>query len=304
MPRHSPLGTLAQRATAADAAREAKLAKRRARRKARREDAKAPPQLPPAQRRATGRPAPTAAPPSAPAKPRRGAGRLPSPIAPAPVGAKGPKTDPKPTPRRIRAVPPASIDPFDPNPTAAVPGAYLMRYASQADHETGSRMGLHPCLAYQRSNGKVYAIVLGPPVEVQIFDGPFFDLQARPLMLRLLGQSEIPYPLDRAVRQYLDSFNGHTDKALRVLKRLKAGRPPDEEDTIEDLLDMEPSVSPTTKVKVKRQAVSKDAKLEARRAKRQKKLAGMTDAQRAAWLKDRRDARKARRKLRRERKAA
>ena len=142
---------------------------------------------------------------------------------------------------------------------------------------------------YKRTLDNVFAILMAQPIRIQEFSPAVFDADMRPLTYENKA-----YPVDRAVKIFLASFNGHTDKALRVLKRLAAGRSVDEEDTLEDLLDITPS--PIRKGgKVSRQAAPSDERASKRRSKRQARLAAMTPIDREAWQAKRKARRAARR---------
>jgi hypothetical protein len=223
--------------------------------------------------------------------PRRPA---PAPRKPAPVALRRPTAARTPTqattlakPRPPTPVAAAAADPLDVAPSRRIPGVYTGEYKGEHNH----------CfIAYKRTDIKVYTVFLGQPISLVEWDPEDFDKQLHVTKLR-----DAAYPLKRAVDIFRGSYNGHTDKALRILRRLAADRSVDEEDTLEDLLDPIPTmrrVSTTSgrTEKTHRQALPKDERLAKRRKRRQERLAKMTPAEYEAW-KTRRKARRAARRL-------
>jgi hypothetical protein len=236
------------------------------------------PSSPPrATRKAPAAPVPTPARPrQGPKKPAQASQPVPPAPTPTPAPAKprkapaaAPAVDPfDATPSAPAAAP--AVDPFDATPsgsTTALPRTMPGAYRGWYDGE-----GNHVCIAYKRTEFKILTLLMAQPIRIVEWPIDRFEEAMHPVAM-LDGSA---YALSRAVDIFLHSYNGHTDKALRVLQRLKTGRDVDDEDTLEDILDTTPS---PIKGRVVRQGLTSDERKRKRRARRLAKLAALTPAE-------------------------
>lgn len=173
---------------------------------------------------------------------------------------------------------------LDVQPTPAYPGMYIGKM--------NGKQCLRGALAYHRDDHNVWAVMFsdagGSRVVKKFTVGNFDTLFERAHLPHRIGPI---YPLEKGIQVFLKPGAVYNDNAYRVLTRLQRGQDPMMEDSLDDLLDMTPSVVPP---RGKGRARTATAKV-TRRNNRKAKLAAMAPADLRAW----RDKRNARRKLRR-----
>ncbi len=211
--------------------------------------------------------------------------------------AKKPTAKPvaKPAPRKKTPVP--ELDPLDTTPsdrslaalldtkpTPDYPGVYVGRM--------GGKQSLRAAIAYHRDPHSVWTIMFSPTGGSRVlkkFNAGNFDL--------LFERAHLPhrigpiYPVEKGIQVFLKPGAVYADNAYRILTRLQRGQDPMADDSLDDLLDMTPSIAPPRAKGRARTATDKMA----RRNKRKQRLQAMSATQLRAW----RDKRNARRKLRR-----
>lgn len=173
---------------------------------------------------------------------------------------------------------------LDVKPTPAFPGVYVGKM--------GSKQCLRAAIAYHRDEQSVWTVMFSPSGGSRILKkfsvGNFDVLFERAHLPHRIGPL---YPLEKGIQVFLKPGAVYADSAYRVLTRLQRGQDPMAEDSLDDLLDMTPSVVPPRSKGRVRTAADKVA----RRNKRKQRLEAMSATELRAW----RDKRNARRKLRR-----
>lgn len=173
---------------------------------------------------------------------------------------------------------------LDIKPTPAYPGMYVGKM--------GTKQCLRAALAYHRDENNVWTIMFsdngGSRVMRKFSVGNFDATFERAHLPHRVGPI---YPIEKGIQVFLKPGAVYNENAYRILTRLQRGQDPMAEDSLDDLLDMTPSVVPPRGKGRTRTAADKVA----RRNKRRAKLNAMSPAELRAW----RDKRNARRKLRR-----
>lgn len=152
------------------------------------------------------------------------------------------------------------------------------------------------CIVYKRDDHYVWTVMLsenGGQRVLHKWGADTFKANMRPAPTPV-GYKGKGYPLERALAVYLKPDAVYEEAAYRVLVKLSKGQDPDEEDTLDDLLDTTPSPHRARGLRGPRGMRTQQQKAE-RRRKRQEKFANMTPAA----LKQFREARNARRRMRR-----
>lgn len=186
--------------------------------------------------------------------------------------------------RKTMPAPAATPDPFDERPTYAV-----MRGPYRDDQ-------MAHCIVFERTETEVRVVMQSPDVHVTAFNTSHFDAKFTPA-LPPLGSDGL-YPYRRAVGHFLGTHRVISVQALRVLRNLRDGKPPEDgplpvvEQPTVDPFDETPTLRKPRRSRVRRQPATTAERKAKRRAARQARLAKLSPTDLAAW-KAKRKARRA-----------
>jgi hypothetical protein len=198
----------------------------------------------------------------------------------------------KPAPPVVRTIPPApAADPFDDTPSSP----YAVYCGPYKDFQWAA------CIVWQRNEFSVEVIMLEPTVHTTALSLDRFA-RFRPMAVPADCILETEYPVARAVEHFLRTHRPTTPQALRILRNIKAGKPPEdgplpvtlapEVDPFDETPSTSRPAATRPRQRLQRVAATTEERRAKKRARRKARLAKLSPKDLQAW-KTKRKARRA-----------